>query len=123
MIGKSLDQFYSAITLFRLLSTFKLIILRKNIYFYFLFFFSFSAYQSQKSGSNLKKKSAVKAIKRQHLVEVRSMSNPPLPVRMALESICLLLDEPFLDWKTIRTVIVKDNFIPNIINFNSEVVS
>ncbi|KAI8505359.1 Cytoplasmic dynein 1 heavy chain 1 [Branchiostoma belcheri] len=34
---------------------------------------------------------AVKGIKKQHLVEVRSMVNPPAAVKMALESICLLM--------------------------------
>ncbi|CAG2102482.1 unnamed protein product, partial [Medioppia subpectinata] len=58
---------------------------------------------------------AVKAIKRQHLVEVRSMSNPPLPVKICLESICLLLGEPFQEWKLIRSVIIRENFITNII--------
>lgn len=66
---------------------------------------------------------AVKSIKRQHLVEVRSMSNPPLPVKMALEAICLLLGEPAPDWKAIRSVIIRENFIPTIVNFNSEFLS
>lgn len=62
----------------------------------------------------------MKGIKRQHLVEVRSMSNPPILVKMALESICLLLNEQVLDWKAIRTVIIRDNFIPTILKFNTE---
>lgn len=62
---------------------------------------------------------AVRGIKRQHLVEVRSMSNPPLPVKLALESICFLLGESAaLDWKTIRSFIAKDNFVPTVVNFN-----
>jgi len=63
---------------------------------------------------------AVKAIKRQHLVEIRSMANPPAVVKLALESICLLLEENATDWKQIRTVIMKDSFIPTIVNFNTE---
>lgn len=64
---------------------------------------------------------AVKSIKRQHLVEVRSMVNPPLLVKLALESICLLLGENAVDWKAIRTVIMKDNFINSIVsNFSTE---
>ncbi|XP_022254853.1 dynein heavy chain, cytoplasmic-like [Limulus polyphemus] len=66
---------------------------------------------------------AVKGIKRQHLVEVRSMANPPPPVKMALESICLLLGEPAPDWKAIRAVIIRDNFIPTIVNFACENLS
>ena len=34
---------------------------------------------------------AVKNIKKQHLVEVRTMANPPAIIRMALEGICTLL--------------------------------
>lgn len=63
---------------------------------------------------------AVKAIKRQHLVEIRSMANPPAVVKVALESICLLLEENATDWKQIRAVIMKDSFIPTIVNFNTE---
>lgn len=66
---------------------------------------------------------AVKGIKRQHLVEVRSMSNPPPPVKMALESICLLLGEPAQDWRAIRSVIIRENFIPTIVNFSSETLA
>ena len=34
---------------------------------------------------------SVKMIKKQNLVEIRSMSNPPPIIKMALESVCLLL--------------------------------
>ncbi|QQP51744.1 Dynein heavy chain_ cytoplasmiclike [Caligus rogercresseyi] len=63
---------------------------------------------------------AVKSIKKQHLVEVRSMSNPPAIVKLALESICLLLGEYTTEWKGIRSVTMKDNFIPTIVNFNTD---
>jgi len=59
----------------------------------------------------------VKSIKKQHLVEIRSMGNPPTPVKLALESICLLLGENAQDWKAIRSVIVRENFINTIVNF------
>ena len=62
----------------------------------------------------------MKSIKRQHLVEIRTMSNPPEIVKMALESICLLLGESVTDWKIIRSIIIRENFIPNIISFNAE---
>jgi len=48
------------------------------------------------------------------------MANPPAVVKLALESICLLLEENATDWKQIRTVIMKDSFIPTIVNFNTE---
>nr|CAD7423028.1 unnamed protein product [Timema monikensis] len=64
---------------------------------------------------------AVKSIKKHHLVEVRSMANPPQLVKVALESICLLLGENAVDWKSIRAVIMRDNFINSIVsNFSTE---
>lgn len=66
-------------------------------------------------------RTAVKSIKKQHLVEVRSMANPPAIVKVALESICLLLGENASDWKSIRAVIMRDNFINTIVsNFSTE---
>ena len=66
---------------------------------------------------------AVKSIKKQHLVEIRSMGNPPNPVKLALESICLLLGENATDWKAIRSVIMCENFISTIVNFSTENIS
>merc|ERR550532_778660 len=63
---------------------------------------------------------AVKSIKKQHLVEVRSMANPPPLIKMALESVCTLLGESVADWKGIRAVTMKENFIPSIVNFNTD---
>ena len=63
---------------------------------------------------------AVKSIKKQHLVEVRSMANPPPLIKMALESVCTLLGESVSDWKAIRAVTMKENFIPSIVNFNTD---
>ena len=63
---------------------------------------------------------AVKSIKKQHLVEVRSMPTPPAAVKQALESICLLLGENAQDWKQIRSVIVRENFIGTIVNFETD---
>lgn len=66
---------------------------------------------------------AVKSIKKQHLVEVRSMANPPAIVKTTLESICLLLGEGTstpADWKTIRSVIMRENFISTIVNLNTD---
>ncbi|XP_018494643.2 dynein heavy chain, cytoplasmic [Galendromus occidentalis] len=66
---------------------------------------------------------AVKSIKKQNLVEIRSMANPPPPVKMTLEAICLILGEIAPDWKAIRGVIIRDNFISTIINFNAESIT
>lgn len=47
------------------------------------------------------------------------MANPPAPVKLACESICLLLGEAAADWKQIRGVLVKDSFISSIVNFDT----
>lgn len=73
--------------------------------------------------SFLSQSSAVQSIKKQNLVEVRSMTRPPDPVKLALESICLLLGEYSTDWKAIRTVIMRETFIQSIIKLNAEEIS
>lgn len=67
---------------------------------------------------------AVSGIKKKQLSEIRSMANPPAIVKLALESICLLLDvtddnDVIPDWKTIRSILNKDSFIPSILNFDT----
>ena len=63
---------------------------------------------------------AVKSIKKQHLVEVRSMANLPPLIKMALESVCILLGEGSRsDWKGIRAVTMKEDFVPSIVHFNT----
>lgn len=65
-------------------------------------------------------KSAVKSIKREHLDELRRLGKPPPAIRIALESICLLLGTPSTDWKEIRLHVSKTSFIPSIVNFQTE---
>lgn len=74
--------------------------------------------------SNKKQFLAVQSIKKQNLTEVKSMASPPAPVKLALESVCLLLNgvEP-TDWKSIRQVLVKDGFILSIIKFNTDSIT
>lgn len=62
-------------------------------------------------------------IKKAQLVEVRSMASPPSAVKAAVEAICLLLGERAPDWKAIRAVLVKDDFISRILQFNTEAIS
>ena len=50
------------------------------------------------------------------------MANPPSHVKLAMESICVMLGEDAQDWKTIRGIIIKDSFIPTIVNFNTEAI-
>lgn len=52
------------------------------------------------------------------------MANPPAVVKLALESICLLLGENATDWKAIRAVIMRENFIHSIVtNFDTEAIT
>ena len=53
-------------------------------------------------------------------MEIRALRNPPKLVKTALESVCLLLGEQSTDWKEIRSIIMKDNFIPDIVKFSTE---
>ncbi|XP_064623935.1 cytoplasmic dynein 1 heavy chain 1-like isoform X3 [Lineus longissimus] len=63
---------------------------------------------------------AVKSIKKQNLVELKSMGNPPPAIKIAMESICLLLGESAPDWKAIRQIVMRDNFVPQIVNFSTD---
>lgn len=56
------------------------------------------------------------------------MANPPAVVKLALESMCLLLSatpdpDTAPDWKTIRSILQKDSFIPSIINFDTSSIT
>ena len=62
----------------------------------------------------------VKNIKKQHLTEIRSMSNPPAPVKMTLESVCILLGYQFTTWREVQLIVRRDDFISNIVIFNNE---
>lgn len=68
----------------------------------------------------LEAQQAVKSIKKQNLIEIKNLANPPPAIKLALESICLLMNQETNDWKSIRAIIMKDNFISTIINFKAE---
>ncbi|CEH14527.1 cytoplasmic dynein heavy chain 2 [Ceraceosorus bombacis] len=65
-------------------------------------------------------KAAVSNIKKQHLTEVRSMGNPPAPVKNAMESVCIALGHKVDSWKTVQGIIRRDDFIASIVNFDTE---
>jgi dynein heavy chain 1 len=62
---------------------------------------------------------AVRDIKKQHLTEVRSMSNPPEAVKLAMESVCTVLGFKIDSWKTVQSIIRRDDFIASIVNFDT----
>jgi dynein heavy chain 1 len=62
----------------------------------------------------------VQNIKKQHLTEIRSMSNPPAAVKMTMESVCILLGYNATNWKEVQLIVRRDDFIPNIVSFDSD---
>jgi dynein heavy chain 1, cytosolic len=68
-------------------------------------------------------RTAVTAIKKQQLAELRTMGNPPVLVKSALEVVCIILGETNLDWKAVRSVVVRDDFISNVVNFDTQKIT
>ncbi|EIW66046.1 hypothetical protein TREMEDRAFT_35527 [Tremella mesenterica DSM 1558] len=66
---------------------------------------------------------AVGNIKKQHLSEVRSMANPPEAVKLAMESACSVLGHQIDSWKTVQSIIRRDDFISSIQNFDTKKMS
>jgi dynein heavy chain 1, cytosolic len=62
---------------------------------------------------------AVSNIRRQHLQEVRTMANPPEPVKLAMESVCTVLGHKIDSWRTVQGLIRRDDFIQRIVNFDT----
>ena len=63
---------------------------------------------------------SVSNIKRQHLTEVRSMGNPPASVKLALDAVCTLLGHRVDSWKTIQSIVRRDDFIASIVGYDNE---
>lgn len=68
----------------------------------------------------LEAQKSVQNIKRQHLTEVRSMGNPPNGVKLALEAVCTLLGHKVDSWRTIVSIVRRDDFIASIVQFDNE---
>lgn len=62
----------------------------------------------------------VQNIKKQHLTELRSMSNPPAAIKLAMESVCVLLGYEAKTWRDVQLIVRKDDFIASIVSFNNE---
>ncbi|KAJ3071427.1 hypothetical protein HDU98_005356 [Podochytrium sp. JEL0797] len=67
----------------------------------------------------LEAQKSVSSIKKQHLTEVRSMGNPPETVKLAMESVCILLGNKIESWKSVQAVLRKDDFISSIVNYDT----
>uniref|UniRef100_A0A914P9Y2 Uncharacterized protein n=1 Tax=Panagrolaimus davidi TaxID=227884 RepID=A0A914P9Y2_9BILA len=65
-------------------------------------------------------KKDVKGIKKEQLVELKSMQSPPSAVKLAMESLCLLFGfNVGTDWRAIRSVMVKEDFLNKINKFDT----
>lgn len=62
----------------------------------------------------------VQNIKKQHLTEMRSMSNPPAAVKMAMESVCILLGYQVSSWRDVQLIVRKDDFIASIVSYDND---
>lgn len=62
---------------------------------------------------------AVSNIKKQHLSEVRSMTNPPAPVKLTMESVCILLGHQIDGWKSVQSLIRRDDFIASVVHLDT----
>lgn len=71
----------------------------------------------------LEASAAVGNIKKQHLSEVRAMTNPPETVKLAMESACIVLGYDVDSWKAVQSVIRKDDFITSVQHFDTEQMS
>ena len=63
---------------------------------------------------------AVKTMKNQHLVKVRSLPLSPRLMKMSMESIYPLTGEPATEWTSINSVLIQENVIPTLINFSTD---
>ena len=66
---------------------------------------------------------SVSSIKKEHLNELRALGKPPRKVQIAMEAICVLLGKGQVDWKEVRRIIMQADFIPSILNFDSEAIT
>ncbi|CCH61061.1 hypothetical protein TBLA_0D05690 [Henningerozyma blattae CBS 6284] len=62
----------------------------------------------------------VQNIKKQHLIEIRSMNNPPPMIKFTLEAVCWLLGYGPLSWKEVQQIIRKEGFISNMVEFDTK---
>lgn len=62
---------------------------------------------------------AVSNIKKQHLSEVRSMTNPPAPVKLAMESVCILLGHRIDGWRSVQSLIRREDFISTVVHLDT----
>ncbi|KAI9911312.1 hypothetical protein PsorP6_009030 [Peronosclerospora sorghi] len=63
---------------------------------------------------------SVNSIRKSQLDEIRALARPPAAVRMTMEAVAVMLGETSLEWSDLRRFIRKDDFISQVVNFDSE---
>ncbi|WFD02075.1 hypothetical protein MOBT1_000753 [Malassezia obtusa] len=63
---------------------------------------------------------AVSNIKKQHLTELRSLANPPAPVKSTMESVCILLGHRIDGWKSVQAILRRDDFIASVVHLDTQ---
>jgi dynein heavy chain 1 len=66
---------------------------------------------------------SVRGIKKRDLDKLRNLSRPPNSVKLTLECVSLMLGETSVEWTDVRKLLAKQDFIPNILNFDADKVS
>ncbi|EPX73119.1 dynein heavy chain Dhc1 [Schizosaccharomyces octosporus yFS286] len=65
-------------------------------------------------------KASVSNIKKSHLSELRSLSRPPDVVKLTMEAVCKLLGHKITSWKSVQSLLKREDFITNVLTFDSE---
>lgn len=69
-------------------------------------------------------RSKVSEIKKSQLVELRSMMNPPVSVKLTLESVCVLLGHySVASWKDVQAIVRRDDFMSSILNYDCDLMT
>lgn len=63
---------------------------------------------------------ALGSVNRKDLSEVRSMGNPPAPVKNTMESVCIALGHRVEGWKTVQQILRRDDFMESIEKYRTE---
>lgn len=76
---------------------------------------------SQVEPAVIEARKAVESINKQNLEELKRMMNPPVLVKLGLDSVFLMLTgQEATEWKNTKSFITKDGFIKTIIEFKTE---
>ena len=66
---------------------------------------------------------SVRSINRKHLTELKSMANPPAVIKLTMESVCIMLGHQVEQWKSVQSILRRDDFISSIVNYDTKSIS